>query len=96
MWLSLFLVVESVSLHFLIPIFPLTPNLTIKLWFVGSHITWDLHSTACSNARVDKGVRLLVPFEPRCEKTGFRFPTWSHTNRAVQPQKVDRGLKFGI
>ena len=24
------------------------------------------------------------------------FPTWSDTNRAVQPQKIARGLKFRI
>ena len=34
-------------------------------------------------------------FEPRCEKTGLQgFPTRSHTNQAVQPQKIARGLKF--
>ena len=33
--------------------------------------------------------------EPRCEKTGLRgFPTRSHTNQAVQPHKMARGLKF--
>ena len=31
-------------------------------------------------------------FEPRCEKTGLR----GFTNKAVQPQKVARGLKFCI
>ena len=32
-----------------------------------------------------------------CEKTGFRGDlTWSHTNRAVQPQKMARDLKFRI
>ena len=44
-------------------------------------------------------------FEPGCEKTGLRGfrpgPTQtglyrSHTNRAVQPQKMARGLKFRI
>ena len=35
--------------------------------------------------------------EPRSEKTGLRgFPTKSDTNRAVQPQKMARGLKFRI
>ena len=29
-------------------------------------------------------------------KPTFWFPTWSDTNRAVQPQKMDRGLKFRI
>ena len=24
------------------------------------------------------------------------FPTWSNTNKAVQPQKMDRGLEFQI
>ena len=27
-------------------------------------------------------------------KAKFWFPTWSNTNRAVQPQKMARGLKF--
>ena len=27
-------------------------------------------------------------------KPTFWFPTWSDTNRAVQPQKMARGLKF--
>ena len=43
-------------------------------------------------------------YEPRCEKTGLRggggggggFPTRSDTNRAAQPQKMARGLKFRI
>ena len=35
--------------------------------------------------------------EPRCEKNGLSgFPTRSDTNRAVQPQKMARGLKFRI
>ena len=39
----------------------------------------------------------LVGNEPRCEKTGFSgFPTRSDTNRAVQPQKMARGLKFRV
>ena len=29
-------------------------------------------------------------------KPTFWFPTWSDTNRAVQPQKTARGLKFRI
>ena len=29
-------------------------------------------------------------------KPTFWFPTWSDTNRAVQSQKMDRGLKFQI
>ena len=29
-------------------------------------------------------------------KPAFWFPTWSHTNQAVQPQKMARGLKFRI
>ena len=29
-------------------------------------------------------------------KQTFWFPTWSDTNRAVQPQKMARGLKFRI
>ena len=37
------------------------------------------------------------PNEPRSEKTGLRgFPTRSHTNRPVQSQKMNRGLKFRI
>ena len=35
--------------------------------------------------------------EPRCEKTDLQgLPTRSDTNRAVQPKKVPRGLKFRI
>ena len=37
--------------------------------------------------------------EPRCEGLELRswgFPTRSDTNRAVQPQKMARGLKFRI
>ena len=35
--------------------------------------------------------------EPRCEKTGLRgFRPGPHTNRAVLPQKMARGLKFRI
>ena len=30
------------------------------------------------------------------ENLSLRFPTRSDTNRAVQPQKMDRGLKFRI
>ena len=38
-----------------------------------------------------------VEFEPRFEKNqSSGFPTRSHTNRAVQPQKMARGLKFCI
>ena len=29
-------------------------------------------------------------------KPTFWFPTWSDTNKAVQPQKMARGLKFRI
>ena len=35
-------------------------------------------------------------YEPRCEKAGLRFLTRSHTNQAVQPQKMAGGLKFSI
>ena len=38
----------------------------------------------------------LISYEPRCEKTGPGFPTRSDTNRAVQPQKMARGLKFCV
>ena len=41
--------------------------------------------------------RCPILYEPRCEKTSLRgFPTRSDTNRAVQPQKIARGLKFWI
>ena len=33
-------------------------------------------------------------YQPRCEKTGLRFPTRSDINRAKQPQKMAIGLKF--
>ena len=40
---------------------------------------------------------LLLINEPRCEKTGLRgFPTRSDKTRAVQPQKMARGMKFRI
>ena len=44
------------------------------------------------------GVNLcFARYEPHSEKTGLRgFPTRSDTNGAVQPQKMARGLKFGI
>ena len=29
-------------------------------------------------------------------KAVFGFLTWSHTNRAVQPKKMTRGLQFRI
>ena len=35
-------------------------------------------------------------YEPRCENRSSGFPTRSDTNRAVQPQKMARGLKFCI
>ena len=35
-----------------------------------------------------------ILYELRCESSGF--PTRPHTNRAVQPQKASRGLKFRI
>ena len=35
-------------------------------------------------------------FEPRCEKTGLRGLRPGPTNRAVQLQKMARGLKFQI
>ena len=39
----------------------------------------------------------LKEYEPRCEKNrSSGFPTKSDTNRAVQPQKMARGLKFRI
>ena len=38
-----------------------------------------------------------IIYEPRCEKTrSSGFSTRSDTNRAVQPQKMARGLKFRI
>ena len=40
---------------------------------------------------------MLGAYEPPCEKTGLPgFLTRSHTNRAVQSQKMTRGLKFRI
>ena len=44
-------------------------------------------------------VKEITPtcIEPRCEKTGlWGFPTRSDTNRAVQLQKIAKGLKFRI
>ena len=49
-------------------------------------------NSAESSAQTDLTVK-----EPRCEKTGlWGVPTRSDTNRAVQPQKMARGLKFRI
>ena len=46
---------------------------------------------------VCSAIKYLLLFEPRCEKTGLRgVPTRSDTNRAVQQQKLVRGLKFRI
>ena len=46
---------------------------------------------------IRKFITLLLPNEPRCEKKGLRgFPTRSDTNRAVQLQKMSRGMKFWI
>ena len=39
---------------------------------------------------------LIYIYEPRCEKTGLRVPTRSDTSRAVQSQKMARGLQFRI
>ena len=40
---------------------------------------------------------LLHLYEPRCEKMGLSgFPTRSHTNRAVQSQKMASSMKFCI
>ena len=43
------------------------------------------------------GSLLRAYYEPGCETTGFLgFQTRSDTNRAVQSQKMPRGLKFPI
>ena len=43
----------------------------------------------------DLGSTGIILYEPHCEKTGlWFFLTRSDTNRAVQPQKMARGLKF--
>ena len=55
-----------------------------------------------SSTIMEDGLKLPIKklerlYEPRCEKTGLRgFPTRFDTNRAVQPQKMARGLKFRI
>ena len=38
----------------------------------------------------------IFPYEPRCEKTGFRGFRPGPTHRAVQLQKIVRDLKFRI
>ena len=47
------------------------------------HKTLKLHSSKLQII----GAHDTIPIEPRCEKTGLR---------AVQPQKMARGLKFRI
>ena len=43
----------------------------------------------------EQEIRVLTLFEPCREKICFRFfSTRSDTNRALQPQKIARGLKF--
>ena len=46
------------------------------------------------------GYTISSPCEPNgsgeLKKRSSGFPTRSHTNRAVQPQKMARGLKFQI
>ena len=37
-----------------------------------------------------------ISYEHRCEKTGPGFPTRSDINRAAQPQKMTRGLRFRV
>ena len=43
-----------------------------------------------------KLLNCMTSNEPRSEKTGLRGFRLSDTNRAVQPQKMARGLKFRI
>ena len=51
--------------------------------------SWDTHISEMEN--------LQFIFEPRYEKIGLRgFRPGPHTNRAVQSQKMARGLKFRI
>ena len=39
----------------------------------------------------------ILQYEPHCEKTGLRgFRQGPNINRAVQPKKMARGLKFRI
>ena len=46
--------------------------------------------------RCGGGVRVLRLTSSVMRKPTFWFPTRSDTNRAVQPQKMARGLKFRI
>ena len=58
---------------------------------------FDKDNTCTYKIKEEKQKNWLRLYEPRCEKTGLRgFPTRSDTNRAVQPQKMARGLKFRI
>ena len=43
-----------------------------------------------------KGKQQATNTEPRCEKTGLRGFQPGGTYRAVQPQKMARGLKYRI
>ena len=55
----------------------------------------SLKLSSARNFRSWDGVIKII--EPRCEKTGLRgFRPGPDTNRAVQPQKMARGLKFRI
>ena len=60
-----------------------------------AHITFSLCNLSPMCDTGANGVSSM-PCEPRHEKTNILVPTGSDTNRAVQLQKMARGLKFRI
>ena len=57
----------------------------------------DSRSNAYISLKIaDKSLDYRLTYEPRYENRSSGFPTWSDTNRAEQPLKMARGLKFRI
>ena len=82
-----------------------TKGLSVKGVKIAQHGAASLEtllSTYTENKRCRSAVQFVqrlcrhfieISNEPRCEKTGLQgFLIWSDTNRAVQPQKMARGL----
>ena len=72
---------------------------TVKLRGASDLSLHCLHLTQKLDVRlilVYPAILNLLSCEPHHEKTCLGFLTRSDTNRAVQPQKIARGLKFRI
>ena len=61
----------------------------IYCWKAASIVTWLVTGQHSGFKSLTK-----LTFEPHVRKPVFGFPTRSHTNQAVQPHKMARGLKF--